>query len=1257
MPKILWKDVWIEIRHSLGRFLSILCIVALGVAFFAGIKASAPDMKHSADLYFDSYNTQDIQVFSTLGLTKDDVEEIRKIKGVADVQPLFTIDTLTRLGSSELVYQIFSLPKHADVNQIRLVEGRMPKKENECLIEAPSATNELFGSYEIGDTISLYSGTDEDLSETLKNTEYKVVGTCYTTRYLSYEKGTSSIGSGKINGFMYVPENNIKPDYFTEIDVTVDGAKDINTYNDEYFDVIDPVLKRIKSIAGDQVKIRIQDQQKEVDKAQKKLDKEMEKAWKEIDSAKAEINKGKMEIQSNEKQLNQAKAQLDQGWSEYRKNAAMVDSSLPKVIDGIRQIEEQEQKLPALEAQLKDLKKQRDELIRTRDELEENRPKLEAAAKMIAYLEKLQDTRDELIKKREQVAADVNLRNELATQRDQLSNKMAQIPSIDAEISRLNLLKGQKNATLVQLDINQSAINDLERRKEQGLITENTYNQLMPAYVSEKSRLEAKLAEIEQADALIASLNAQKAQIQSEIGSNPLATLNQLNKQISDIDSKYHGVNPSIILQQIDFAIKEADKHGFPQKEIDKIIEQCHGDPRDVLIQLDEGLAQINENLPKLESGIAQLESGIGQIHNASKKKQELLALQQELLNAYPQLQKAYQELSQGQAEYMNGVQLLEDAKTELRKGEAELKKNEDKLLEEKEKATKKLQEARDKIQSLEGEWIVLDRESFYSYRDYEACADRMSGIASVFPVFFFLVAALVCMTTMTRMVDEQRNEIGTLKALGYSKLQISMKYIMYALVASILGSIIGCVIGMLIFPYIIFSAWNTMYTIESIHFEFQPALMIFASLTVTGITLLATLFSIYKELIEVPSQLMRPKAGKAGKKILLEKIPAIWNRVSFLRKVTMRNIFRYKKRFLMTVIGISGCSALLVSGFGINDSISDIVTKQFMEIYHYDASMTFEKESKRSEKELMEMEEIDSFFKEQTLPVSIHIENKDINGIVHIISDDEADDFSEFTTLRNLHSKKEIEFNDDGLYINEKMAQKMNLKVGDSVSFKDANDTVIKGTVAGIYENYVGHNIYVSESIYNHWSSTAKTNTNYLLKTTDQSEEFESKLGSKLMNIHGAKSVSFYSALQKNFLNMIGSIKMIVVVLVLSAAALAFVVLYNLSNVNISERLREIATIKVLGFTEKEVNQYVNRESLVLAFIGACVGLFVGIGLHHLIMNLAELDDIMFGRTIKPLSYLLSFALTMVFAIIVNFAMKFKLRKIKMVESLKAVE
>ena len=565
--------------------------------------------------------------------------------------------------------------------------------------------------------------------------------------------------------------------------------------------------------------------------------------------------------------------------------------------------------------------------------------------------------------------------------------------------------------------------------------------------------------------------------------------------------------------------------------------------------------------------------------------------------------------------------------------------------------ALRELSDAQLEIDKMEGKWIVLDRNSHYSYRDYGACADRMDGIAKVFPVFFFLVAALVCMTTMTRMVDEQRNEMGTLKALGYSKLQIASKYIIYALIASILGSILGCSLGMYLFPTVIFNAWNTLYNIDQIKFLFQPGLILLASGSVTGITLLATLYSIYSELIEMPSQLMRPKAAKAGKKILLERISFIWKRLSFLQKVTARNIFRYKKRFFMTIIGIAGCSALLVAGFGINDSISDIVNQQYNVIYHYDATVS----AKTSEitSQIKSLKGVKDVYEEDHLAVTTKIENKDISTTVHIISNDKK--FKDFCTLFN--GNKEFDLDDSSVLISQKMATKLNKKAGDTIKIKDANNKVIKAKIKGVFTNYVGHHIYASESLYKSWNTSAKTTHIYLIKSKKTTKKFERNLGNKIMNIDGVQSVTFYSSLQKNFKDMIKSISYIVVVLVISAACLAFVVLYNLSNVNISERKREIATIKVLGFTRKEVDAYINRETILLTILGSLIGLGIGIGLHHLIMNLAEMDDIMFGRTINSISYVISFVMTIGFSAIINLFMHKKLNNIQMVESLKAVE
>lgn len=1085
MPVTYLKDIFREIKISLGRFLSILCIVAIGVAFFAGIKASAPDMKNSADTYFDKHNVQDIQVYSTIGLTKKDVAAIKRIKGVKSVQPNFSMDTLSQIDSTQMVIKVISYGIDQKMNKIRVVEGRMPERENECLIEASSATNKLYGTFHIGDTIKLQSGTDEALSKSLKHTKYKIVGTCYNPNYLSYEKGSSNIGSGTVNSFIYIQNTNVLKDYYTEVDVCVKGAKDLDCYSDEYFDVVDPVLKKIKKISNKQIDAHIQSYQSELDEKKQEVNDKFNDAENQFNDAQNKIDSGLAEIQSNELKLQDSKNQINQGWNEYYANIKVLDN-IPTLQNAIAQIEESEKKLP--------------ELLNQKEQAENGLNQINAVI-------------DDLYAQRKMIQDSINLI-------DMAIEKAQNTPSTDeqTEALKIKLIENLKNT---------------------------------------KAYLEGKLATIDQTIA------------------------------------------------------KKAE----------------------------------------LEAIIPQIQDGINQIQAASSKKAELQSQLNQLLSAKNQLNNAYSSLVDGQAQYEDGVSKIEDAKTELNKSIEQLTLSKAEFNIQKHDALRELSDAQLEIDKMEGKWIVLDRDSHYSYRDYGACADRMDGIAKVFPVFFFLVAALVCMTTMTRMVDEQRNEMGTLKALGYSKLQIASKYLIYALIASILGSILGCSLGMYLFPTVIFNAWNTLYNIDQIKFLFQPGLILLASGSVTGITLLATLYSIYSELIEMPSQLMRPKAAKAGKKILLERISFIWKRLSFLRKVTARNIFRYKKRFFMTIIGIAGCSALLVAGFGINDSISDIVNQQYNVIYHYDATVAAKTNEITSQ--IQSLKGVKDVYEEDHLAVTTKIENKDISTTVHIISNDKK--FKDFCTLFN--GKKEFDLDDSSVLISQKMATKLNKKAGDTIKFKDANNKVIKAKIKGVFRNYVGHHIYASETLYKSWNTNAKTTHTYLIKSKKTTKKFERNLGNKIMNVDGVQSVTFYSSLQKNFKDMIKSISYIVVVLVISAACLAFVVLYNLSNVNISERKREIATIKVLGFTRKEVDAYINRETILLTIFGSLIGLGIGVGLHHLIMNLAEMDDIMFGRTINSISYMISFVMTIGFNAIINLFMHRKLNKIQMVESLKAVE
>lgn len=1125
MPPILWKELGYEIRASLGRYLSILAIVALGVSFFAGIKASPPDMKNSADAYFDKYNMQDIQLYSTIGLNQEDVQAIQKIAGVKQVQGLFSADYLAKEENRELTVKLFSFDPKQSMNVPRLIEGRMPTKADECLYQAPSATAKLLGSKEIGDVITLYSGTETPLEEELTTDTFTIVGLAYNPNYLSYDLGSSAIGSGTVDTFVYVLNEVIQADYYTEIDITVKDAKELDSYDASYFDLIKPVLQAVENLADTQIEKDVQAKMDLIARNEQSANEKLDQAQSELDAAAIQLAQGKAQFESQEQTLEEGWQQWEAGKAQLEDAKVQLTQGRQQLEDGIEQIDDGMAQIQVGQAQL--------------SQLEEQKKQVQTVIVAVEALSQLQNS---------VTAADTSLE------------------SINQQIAEL---EGQnqpgKTLQLIALRTQQTS---LRTRKEQliGQITGNAHDS---------------------SEAAVQKLEDQKQELLKNLGGSLVSAMG-------------------------------------------------------IISQIDSGIQQINEgvaSLPQLEKTKEDL----------LKQKEELERADQELATNQAKLDETYLTLQAGQEQLDAARDTLENGQIEYDQGVAELEKQ-------KRNAQERFEEAREMVQKLEPKWIVLDRNSHYSYRDYESCADRMDGIASVFPAFFFLVAALVCMTTMTRMVDENRNEMGTLKALGYTRFQIAAKYLIYAGSASILGSILGCVVGMVVFPWIIYTTWNIMYTLEDIHFRFQPWLMLSASGMVTLVVLLATYGSIYKEMREVPAQLMRPKAAKAGQRILLERIPWFWSKLSFMHKVTLRNLFRYKKRFFMTVLGIAGCCALLLAGFGLNDSISDIVPRQFGAIYHYDASITAQ--SKHIDETLDQIRAIsgvEDVCNLEMMAITVNYDNKDVGGFLNIVSDPSA--FETFMTFIPMSKDSKTELNNEGAFISIKTAEKLNAKVGDRIAFKTTNEEEANVEIAGIFEQYISHQIYVTKDLFETLGLQEKPDANILVVSESTEADFESALGAQIMAIDDVRSVTFYSNTIDNFLDMISSIKLVVVVLVLSAAMLAFVVLYNLCNVNISERMREIATIKVLGFTEKEVNAYVNRETIILALIGSIVGLFMGIYLHDMIMSLAEMDTVRFGRTILWQSYLYSIGLTMLFTFVVNWIMKFQLRKIEMVESLKAVE
>ena len=641
--------------------------------------------------------------------------------------------------------------------------------------------------------------------------------------------------------------------------------------------------------------------------------------------------------------------------------------------------------------------------------------------------------------------------------------------------------------------------------------------------------------------------------------------------------------------------------------------------------QLDQGQATLNQ---KIADGQAEIDAGWNKVYENENK---LADARVQIAEGEAQLNSAIKE----------GTKKLNDALEELNLSKA------------------KLADAKKKIDDLaEGKWTILDRKSHYASVTFKNTIQQMEAISRVFPAFFILVAALVCLTTMTRLVEEQRSEIGTLRALGYTKWQCTSKYLFYAISATLIGIVVGSILGLSSFPLIIYHAWRMMYILPPIRFVVPSGLISLTAMVFIFAMGIATWFACKADTQDVPSQLMRPKAPPMGKKTFLENIPFVWNRLSFTDKVTMRNIFRYKKRFFMTIVGVAGCTALMLIGFGIRDSISNMVDINFKEIIQYDGMVSFEDDASEQVKtealkEIQSTENVTDAKVGFVYTTKTYDDKVDETASVHVFDPKEIN--HEFN-LRTRIGHKPISLTDDGVIINEKLAENLGVHVGNKITIEDAEGNPHEVNVSGITEMYVNHFVFMSRRYYKEvFGKEAGSNIIYLSTTGDDAAQ--KLLANEISTLQGVEGISLYSGLLDNFNSMVKGLNGIIWVLIVSSMLLAFVVLSNLITVNISERQREIATLKVLGFRRAEVKKYIFKENNLLAGIGGIVGIPVGIALHRYIMRTVEMDYLMFGRNIEWISFFYAFVLTIAFSVVVNRMMTKRLNDIRMVESLKSVE
>ena len=1211
---ILRKDFIIEIKKTMGRFVSIFFIVALGVAFYSGIRASEPSMRFTADQYFDDSELMDLKVMGTMGLTKADIKSIGKVSGIEAVEGGYSKDVLCPVGDNEKVVHMLSMQKN--FNQVSVVKGRLPEKAGECLVD------EDFLSYtdlKVGDTVTFHSGDGEALTDSLVTDTYKIVGIGNSPLYISFGRGSSTIGTGEISGFVVVDKASFDMDVYTEAYVKVSGAEEKTAFTDEYNNLSDAAKEAVSAIEEERCAAR---KQEIVDEANEKLadsEKTVNEKSQELENAKKELESGKSKAAE---ELEKAKQQLMDGEAELADAKQQIADGETQLADAKAQLNDKQAQLDSAEAQYESGKAQLDQ------------KEQELAAAEQTYLSNYAKYMPFITAGKAQIAAG---RTQIADGKKQLDEGLAPLTQLSEGLTGIEDGISQLDVGIaeVQTQVKDGAalyeeyakIPETERTTEQEAYLES-WNGVRQGMEAKLVGMQAQKTQLETTKSgLLLQMNqagfATEADLEAQITS--------LTKQKADLDAK----EKALLQQEQTLAAQEEELLSAGR-------------------QITDGKSQIAAARSQLDSTKSQITDGKAQILSAWA----LLNEKEDTLNASKaQLASGEQELADGRSEY---EQAAKEAEEQITDGQAKITDGEKQLTD----AKQQIADAKAEIKKIENpKWYVQTREdALTEYQGYGDNADRMRSIGKVFPVLFFLVAALISLTTMTRMVEEQRVQIGTMKALGYGKAAIAGKYIGYALIATLGGSIFGVLAGEKILPFIIIYAYMILYKhLPAILVPYHMSYALQASGIAVACTLIATIASCYKELAAEPAELMRPAAPKQGKRILLERIGIIWKHLNFTWKSTVRNLIRYKKRFFMTIFGIGGCMALMVVGFGLKDCIYEIVSLQYEKVQFYDAATYMSDDiSEENRQQLHDYLDQNADIKET---IEARMQKTDVKSAsgkktLYLMVPSDNEKIEDFLSFHSRTNKDEVySLKKDEVILTEKMASLLNVKVGDELTIEDEDRGDQTVTVGAICENYMSHYLYLSPEKYEELYGVPAEYNTIIYSVKDGKDDQIEKIGTKLLSMDGVLNVSYTSSIEGRLDDMLRSLNLVIVVLIVSAGMLAFVVLYNLNNINITERQRELATLKVLGFYDGEVASYVYRENILLTIIGSVVGMVLGNLLHRYIILTVEVEEAMFGRQIHWQSYLYSFLFTVAFSLFVNWVMFYKLKKIDMVESLKSVE
>lgn len=1095
-----------SIKSSLGRYIAIVSIVALGVAFYAGLQSSQPAMQETADKYMHDQRMYDYQLMSTLGLTKGDVAAFRQLDGVEYAEGAYFVDALAVLGSHQEPYHFMSVTSQVCVPY--LTDGRMPENSGECLVDA-----DVFSADDIGRRISVSDENEQDTLDLLREREFTIVGLAKSPRFISHERGGTSLGSGTLKGFVLLAEDAFSQDAFQEILLYCGFPGGM--YSEEYNDArehMEPVVKNLLNRRG-AVRYRLLR-----DKADKELAdarKELDDGWQEYFDGEAEA---KQELKDARNTLYASQQQINDGLAEVEEKQKEIDDGWAMIPGALEEIENNRKVLAEKE---KELQQGKAELAPAIAEIEANEKKLQQGKQQLE-----------------------TAKNLVAWPFEQI------ISAVDSEIS----------------------------------YTQNAIDAIDPEQPG--------------SEALLSALNAQ---------------MQRLRQRRSDTEAALAGAMQQFAAQEAEIAAGEAQIAEAKAQIAAAQAEIAAGEQA-----IAEGKAQLDEAEAELEDSKQTMTEGQKQLDEARKQ----------LADAQAQLDLGWVEYKEGEAE---AEQKLADGKRELEDGEVEYAD-----------AVKELDEL------LELEVFALDRESNPGCVTFENDTAIVTAVAKAFPVFFVLIAALVCVTTMTRMINDERTQIGTLKAMGYSGYVIMRKYLWYSGSAAFMGCVLGFFMGITVIPYIVWYAYNIIYSYTTLRVYFSIGMCAVCMAVSLLCTVLVTVITCRKELRERPAELIRPKAPTKGKRILLERIGPIWRRLSFLSKVMLRNAFRHPSRVMLMMLGIGGCTALLLTGFGVKDSIANVLEYQYEDIFLYDMVVNYDSGTLSTDAETEELWSDRAESWALCYQINSSLENRGESRTVKLVSAKAAD----MAGIIDLHDgKTELAYPGKGeAIVSMKAAETLDIRPGDQVSLETDDGDVLSLKVTGVCDNYLNHYVYISPETL----SGMKNNTALI---RDGGEDGGESLAAYLRSQDGVSYVSLADREKETIGKSMASLNIVILLLVVCSAALAYITLYNLTNINIMERTREIATVKVLGFYPPETASYILRENLLLSVLGGVVGLLMGKVLHRFVMALIQVEYMGYDVRIAWFSYLLALGITVAFALGANYIMSFKLEKVNMAESLKSVE